>query len=245
MTEPRAILFDLDGTLLTMDTEAFVKRYIERLGAYTAHIIEPQKLGASLWEATKHVMQDDDGTKTNAEVFQQKFLDLTGLAYDTVWPVFDQFYADEFPVLQEDCGPHPYAAKVVEEAKRQGYHVVVATNPVFPGVSIIERLRWAGFAAEDFVHVTVFEEAHYCKPNPNYFREISESIGIPPERCIMIGNDMQQDMVAEEVGMQTFLVEDYKIDRGVPQHRVTASGMMKQLYDMLVSQQGPFIKKSE
>ncbi|AMA74043.1 MULTISPECIES: HAD family hydrolase [Aneurinibacillus] len=236
----RAMLFDLDGTLLALDTEAFVHRYMKRLGEYTAHIVDPELLVKSVWQATKYMMTDDRAERTNEEIFRDHFLSLCGLEQEAIWPVFDKFYAEEFPRLKEDIEPHPYALQVVEEAKKQGYKLVVATNPIFPDVAIRERMKWAGLKENDFIHVTVFESSHYCKPNPKYFLEICERIGIKPKYAIMVGNDMQQDMVAAEVGLKTFLVEDYKIDRGVPQYRVDASGTLQELYDQLISRNGIF-----
>lgn len=236
----KAILFDLDGTLLTLDTEAFLQRYMKRLGEYTAHIVNPELLVTSVWQATKQMMKDDGANRTNEEIFREHFLSACGLEREAIWPLFDAFYAEEFPLLKEDIEPHPYALKVVEEAKKQGYRLVVATNPVFPGVAIYERMKWAGLLENDFEHVTIFETSCYCKPNPKYFIEICERIDIKPEDAIMIGNDMQQDMVASEVGLKTFLVEDYKIDRGVPQHRVDGHGTLKELYGQLVARSGIF-----
>jgi HAD superfamily hydrolase (TIGR01549 family) len=236
----KAILFDLDGTLLTLDTEAFFHRYMKMLREYASHVIQPELLVSSVLQATKEMMEDDGAERTNEEFFRDRFLGLTNLKQEEIWPVFDRFYAEEFPLLKEEVEPHPYALKVVEEAKKQGYKLVVATNPVFPGVAIYERMKWAGLVEDDFTHVTIFETSHYCKPNPKYFLEICERIGVAPENCIMVGNDMQQDMVAGEVGLATFLVEDYKIDRGLPQHRVDASGTLKELYHQLASRSGIF-----
>lgn len=237
----RAIFFDLDGTLLTLDTEAFMNRYMKRLGEYTAHIVQPEQLIKSVWDATKQMMKDDGPDRTNEEIFREHFFSTCGVEENVIWPLFDTFYAEEFPLLKEEIEPHPYALKVVEEAKKRGYRMVVATNPVFPGMAIRERMKWAGLVEADFEHVTVFEEARYCKPNPKYFLEICERIGVRPEDTIMVGNDMQQDMVAAEVGLKTFLVEDYKIDRGVPQHRVDASGTLKELYEQLAAGTGIFL----
>ncbi|GED16897.1 HAD family hydrolase [Aneurinibacillus migulanus] len=236
----KAIFFDLDGTLLTLDTEAFLHRYMKRLGEYTAHIVDPELLVKSVWQATKQMMKDDGADRTNEEIFREHFLAACGLEQEAIWPLFDVFYVEEFPLLKEDIEPHPYALKVVEEAKKQGYRLVVATNPVFPGIAIQERMKWAGLSENDFEHVTIFETSRYCKPNPKYFIEICEQIDIKPEDAIMIGNDMQQDMIASEVGLKTFLVEDYKIDRGVPQHRVDGHGTLKELYEQLVARRGIF-----
>ena len=38
-------------------------------------------------------------------------------------------------------------------------------------------------------------------------------MGIKAEECVMIGNDVGDDMVAAEIGMQVFLVTDCLINR--------------------------------
>ena len=75
-----------------------------------------------------------------------------------------------------------------------------------PQVAIRERVRWAGLNPDQFDFVTGMENMHFCKPNVGFFREIAQNIGVAPEDCIMIGNDMAEDMVAHEIGMKTFLV---------------------------------------
>ena len=37
----KAILFDLDGTLLPMDTDAFLHQYLKALAAHVKHIFDP------------------------------------------------------------------------------------------------------------------------------------------------------------------------------------------------------------
>ncbi|WCK55375.1 HAD family hydrolase [Aneurinibacillus sp. Ricciae_BoGa-3] len=236
----KAILFDMDGTLLTIDTEAFVGRYMKRLGEYTGHLIAPDLLVKSLWKATKVAMQDNSPNRTNADIFEENFLKFGNISRDEIWPVFDRFYEEEFPLLRGNIEPHPAAIKIVKEAQKQGYRLVVATNPVFPEGAIMERLKWTGIEASSFEWITFMENSHYCKPNPRYFQEISERLGIDPGNCIMIGNDMQQDMVAKEIGMKTYLVTDYKIDRGTPQYAVDGMGTLHELYQQLSEEKGIF-----
>lgn len=50
------------------------------------------------------------------------------------------------------------------------------------------------------------ENSTYCKPNLKYYREILDKIQVRPEDCLMIGNDVEEDMVAETMGMQVYLV---------------------------------------
>jgi len=54
---------------------------------------------------------------------------------------------------------------------------------------------------------------HATKPNPHYYQEIMEIIKVVPEHCLMVGNDVEEDLVAKTLGMQTFLVEDHMLNR--------------------------------
>jgi FMN phosphatase YigB (HAD superfamily) len=76
------------------------------------------------------------------------------------------------------------------------------------------RLRWGQLDDIPFRHLTSFENSRYCKPQSGYFRDIVEQLGLTPERCLMVGNDTTQDLSAAAVGMQTFLVDTWIVERG-------------------------------
>ena len=40
-----------------------------------------------------------------------------------------------------------------------------------------------------------------------------ETLGVKAEECLMVGNDVREDMVAQELGMQVFLLTDCLINR--------------------------------
>ncbi|GGE26156.1 hydrolase [Marinithermofilum abyssi] len=235
----KVCLFDLDGTLLPMDTEAFVEKYMGTLAPYVADVIPPKELVSLIWDATKKMIADTDPTKTNAEVFEERFLAQSRLEREEIWPLFDRFYVEEFPKLKTYAQPTPISRQVVKAAREKGYKVVVATNPVFPREAILERMRWA--QVDDLVHwATVYEETHFCKPQPGYYREIAERLGVRPEECVMIGNDMQEDMVASTVGMKTFFLTECRIDRGQPKYQPDQEGTMEELLTAIREGKGLF-----
>ena len=90
---------------------------------------------------------------------------------------------------------------------------MLATNPFFPAIATESRIRWAGLAPEDFELYTTYEYCSYCKPNPKYYLEILEKIGVTPEECMMVGNDVTEDMITETLGMQVFLMTDWLINK--------------------------------
>lgn len=236
----RACLFDLDGTLLPMDTESFVHHYLRELASHVADVVSPDKLVRYLWEATETMIRNSEAHKTNEEVFVEHFLHLAGISKEEIWPYFDRFYEEHFPKLKTHVEPTPLSRRVVEAAIEKGYKVAVATNPVFPRVAIMERLRWAEVDDLPFEWVTVYEEMHFCKPRPEYFREISDRLGVRPEECVMIGNDMQEDMVAQTVGMKTFYLNQCRIDRGHPVYQPDQEGSMEELLSAILEGTGVF-----
>jgi HAD superfamily hydrolase (TIGR01549 family) len=236
------ILFDLDGTLLEMRTEPFVQNYLKELGRYIGDKYDAQKLLTLIWDATKAMIMSKEPEKTNEQVFIDYFTEHGEWDREELWPIFDAFYRDVFPTLSHLTYPSPWAKKIVEAAKQHGYRVAVATNPVFPRDAIHHRLAWIGMSAEEFELVTVYEESHYTKPHPDYFLEICEKLGVEPTECIMVGNHMQEDMVASKLGMKTFLVTDWMEDRGEPQYPVDQRGTIEQLYTAIVERQGVFAR---
>ena len=65
----RTILFDLDGTLLPIDTDTFIRGYMQALAEYVGHIIPPEQLVKEVWAATGAMVRNTDPTLTNAQVF--------------------------------------------------------------------------------------------------------------------------------------------------------------------------------
>jgi HAD superfamily hydrolase (TIGR01549 family) len=239
----KALLFDLDGTLLPMDTDKFVEGYLKVLAPSVARYIDPEVFVKALWKATHAMIASTDLNKTNEEVFEEVFYSLTKADKATVWPLFEDFYQKTFPTLSYLSQPTPLAKKVVEEAVAQGYRVAVATNPVFPRAAIEHRLTWAGVDHIPFDVVTFYEECCFTKPHPQYYEMICSGIGLPAEECIMIGNDLQEDMSASRIGMKTFLVEGNVIDRGEPVYTVDGRGTLEELYESIKLKKGLFAYK--
>jgi HAD superfamily hydrolase (TIGR01509 family) len=241
----KALLFDLDGTLLPMDTEHFVEVYLKTLAQYVAPFIPKDKLVPMIWKATMAMIQSEESHLTNEQVFEREFLKLAGMKREEIWPVFDRFYEEEFHKLREHVGYDPTARQVVMAALEKGYKVAVATNPVFPRRAIWERLRWVGVDDLPLAHVTVYEETCFCKPHPRYYLEVAKRLGVKPEECVMIGNDMQEDMVASTVGMKTFFLKEYRIDRGRPSFTVDQEGSLADLLESIRKNTGIFEKERE
>ena len=209
----KAVLFDLDGTLLPMDQDVFVKAYFGGLAKKLApHGYDPKTLIDAIWQGTA-AMVNNGGSCTNEEAFWNRFAALMGADVRKDEPIFDAFYRKEFQAVQQVCGFSEAAAQVVALVKEKGCMAVLATNPIFPAVATQSRIRWAGLQPEDFSLYTTYENSHHCKPNPAYYLEILEKLELKAEECIMVGNDVGEDMIAGQLGMEVFLLTDCLINK--------------------------------
>ena len=210
----RAVLFDLDGTLLPMDQEEFVKAYLGLLGKrLVPKGYEFEKFTKVMW-AGVGAMVKNDGTCTNEERFWKVFTEAFGEKALDDKPFIDEFYHTEFNKVQAVCGFHSKAKEIVTLVKEKGLLPVLATNPLFPHTATENRMRWAGLEPEMFADYTTYEDCHFCKPNPKYYQELLEKLQLKPEECVMVGNDFDEDIVPTEgLGMKTFLLTDCLINK--------------------------------
>jgi len=211
--EIKAILFDLDGTLLPMDQDYFIKQYFKGISTYAApYGIEPGVLIDATLAGTEAMLINNDGERTNMQAFWDRFFEFIGEERSELIGILDEYYMGGFKLLREFTGENPLAKAMVEAAHANGRKVVLATNPVFPMAAQLERISWLGLSEKDFDLITGYENSSYCKPNPKYFFEICEQIGVAPENCLMIGNDEGDDMRgAMAAGIESFLVTDHRL----------------------------------
>ncbi len=227
------LLLDLDGTLLPMDKEKFLKGYLQAAAAKMAPHVAPDRFIKYLLTSTRAMIENPDPELTNAEVFRTDFFPRSGLPEKEIMALFEQFYREDFPGLARLTSPTPLARAVCTQALDRGIELVIATNPIFPRIAIEERLRWAGVADIPFRLVTVYETMHFCKPKPQYYREILDILGAGPGECLMAGNDPEEDLVAGDLGIRTFLVTDCLITRDGCYRRPDFRGRLSDLLAFL------------
>lgn len=209
----KAVLFDLDGTLLPMDLNVFVKAYLGLLAKKLATFgYEPEMVINAIWKGTA-AMTVNNGEKTNEEVFWDTFSNIFGEKVRDDEPIFEEFYKNEFQNVREVCGFNENAVNIVCKLKENNIPVVLATSPLFPAIATESRIKWAGLTPQHFKLYTTYENCKYCKPNIKYYEDVAQRIGFEPKECLMVGNDVGDDMVATESGMQVFLLTDNLINK--------------------------------
>ena len=206
------VFFDLDGTLLPMDMKVFVEEYMRLLAQFGARRgMDPEKLIRGVWEGIG-MMHSNDGERQNDHVFWEAFTAVCPMSTGDR-EALDEFYRTDFQLVRKVCGFAPEAAGTVGEIKRLGLRVALATNPVFPREATLSRIRWAGVDPEEFELITTYENSSFCKPDPRYFREVCQKLGMAPEETLMVGNDTSDDTGGEALGMTVFLLTHSLIDR--------------------------------
>lgn len=209
----KTVLFDLDGTLLPMQQDEFTTAYFDGLSKKLApYGYEPQRLVGGVWRGTK-AMVKNNGTQTNEQLFWKEFAALFGDKVYSDVDKFNEFYETDFDKLKSYCEYNEQAKKAIRALKEKGYTLVLASNPVFPMEAQKKRMLWAGVNPDDFALITSYENSHYCKPNPLYFKEIAERLGVKPSDCLMVGNDTSEDAAAILVGMYFFLLTDCLLNK--------------------------------
>jgi len=203
----KAVLFDLDNTLILFEEEKFLLGYYPVLAARFAGVFPDGKFAERLMKATV-VLRDNDGSKINRELFLEAFCDGLKVGRDDVWNRFEQFFGLDFDMFKDAVTATPGAQAAFRHVKARGLKIVVATNPIWPLVVQKKRLAWAGLGDIDVDLITHIDNMSYCKPQLGYFRQICQLINVQPEECLMVGDDPANDMVAAGAGMKTYQATD-------------------------------------
>ena len=210
----KAVLFDLDDTLLRLNLTAFIARYVSgatRLLASAART-SPAALGIPYVRAFLAMdAQDREDSLTNERLFNQTFLASTGI------PLDDPVIADLMTYYEEQvvpgfsggivaARPVPGAREAIEAVHDAGLLCALATNPTFSLSCDRARMGWAGVGEDDFALVSTYSNSTRCKPSTRYYQEFANQLGVRLEECLMVGNDAVRDIVRDGCGLRTAYV---------------------------------------
>lgn len=209
----KAILFDLDATLIQFDQKTFEYEYFKRITKRITKLgFNPEQFMAQLNKSVKE-MYKNDGSKTNEQVFSDCMKEVYGEEnFKVIDQQFTELYNNNYDNLEEIATPTPEIKDLIDWCKHNFDYVLLTTNPFFPRFAVQNRLNWtkSGLKLEDFDLVTTYEYAHYSKPNPKYFEEVLNKFNLTPSDCVMVGNNELEDYItASKLGMEAYLVGDH------------------------------------
>ncbi len=203
------LLLDLDDTLLQNDMETFIPAYLQALSKYLSEKVSPDHLVKQLMRATQIMIANDRPDRTLKETFDQAFYPAIGIEESQIHQEIEAFYQNQFPQLEGLTRPMPGAVELVTQALQRQYNLILATNPLFPLLANLHRLKWAGLAESipAFRLIASYETYHFAKPNAAFFMELLARDGWREQGAVMVGNDLEMDILpAKKVGLKTFLV---------------------------------------
>ena len=230
----RAVLFDLDGTLLDNEMDIFITHFLRRFAPHLAHRVPPEKFVPAWMHALQAMLHNTDAALTNQEVFDLNFYPRIDALRDELQPAVQAFYATSYRSLRSLVHPRPGAHETVEALLDAGLKIAIATNPIFPQVAVEQRLEWAGIGDLPLALVTSSENMHAAKPSLHYYLEILERIDCEPSECLMIGDDFINDIQpANRLGLRTYWVNTSTTTP--PNFDPRARGELHQFYTWLVA----------
>lgn len=209
----KTVLFDLDGTLLPMDLDEFIKYYF--------HFIKEKfdtlrgngdEILNGVIAGTKAMMKNQ-GKASNEEAFWKTFVETVRIDKEEIESEFESFYRNEFTQLEKLCKRSDNMVEAVKCLREKGYRLLLTTNPMFPKIAVEERLRWSGINPDSFDLITSYEYCHATKPSIKYYEEVIQTMNLNIEECMMVGNDTEDDGVVEQLGIPLYLIEDHLINR--------------------------------
>jgi len=203
----KAVLFDLDNTLILFDEKKFFQRYFPKIAQAFADIMPVDVFSKRIMSATQLLLKNN-GEMSNAEFFMKDFSAGYEAHLDELWMRFMKFYEREYDQFQSLVSVPEGVREVFLKLLQKQMKLVIASNPMWPLNIQMKRLSWAGIGDLEFDLVTHIENMSFCKPRIEYYQEICHKINVKPEDCLMVGNDPVNDMIVANIGMKTFLTVD-------------------------------------
>jgi len=207
----KAVLLDLDDTLISTNTPLFFSTYLTALGRYGSPIAPPNTFVEKVVTSYNEALAARNAT----EQLYPRFLQRMAVSLQDsrseqeLKELFASFYMEEYAALKDMISPRPETPSFLQWLLERNYQVAIATNPAIPESATLQRMSWGAISADDyrFATITTLENMHFGKPQPEYFEEILLRLGVSAGEAIMIGDDWESDIVgAAACGLNTFWI---------------------------------------
>lgn len=180
----RAIVFDLDGTLLdTLQDIATTANQILTRHGFPTHSVERyrQLVGHGLGDLVRRVLPDQSVSDGDVARFIEEYRDL----YSRMW--------------RETSRPYPAVPELLRSLTEYGVPMAVLSNKR----DDFTRLCVSTFFPDvPFVEVWGEREGVPRKPDPCSALLIAESLGVEPRECFFVGDSEVDMMTAKNAAMR-------------------------------------------
>ncbi len=206
----KAVLLDLDNTLILFDELKYYEAYFKKLNSFFGDEFAPDELKERVINGTM-ALRFNKGEKTNRQCFLEEFARGRETVSKSLWDRFMAFYREAYGDIEVTVDLPDGLHQVMDRLRATGLKLVIASNPIFPVIAQEKRVRWGRLDPAWFDLFTHIENMRYVKPMAAYYHQTCELIGAVPADCLMVGNDPANDMSATLAGLKTYRTTDAEV----------------------------------
>lgn len=192
----KAVLFDLDGTLLDRDASLlhFARDQYERLHLRLG--------GISKDEYVHSLIELDCRGYVWKDVVYRRMVSKFGFTIE-----WEELLADYIRNFHRHCVPFSNMLTSLNQLK-EGYKLGLITNGLF----VVQSANIKALGLDKLLDIILISESEgVAKPDPEIFRRASERLGVSTEECIFVGDHPEKDITAaKKVGMTAIWKRDYE-----------------------------------
>jgi putative hydrolase of the HAD superfamily len=200
---PRAILFDLDETIISFGARPLLLREVAEAFAAALAPMDPAEVGEALEAHMRWFWSDEERHRqwrfrleaARIECMQQAFAKLRDRAPGAT-PQAARAFAQRFHAYREaQAAFFPGALEAIDVLKARGVKLALVTN----GAAEPQRAKVARFdLARRFDHVQIEGEAGFGKPEPQAYLHAMQALGVGPQETWMVGDNLEWEVAAPQ-----------------------------------------------
>lgn len=188
-----AIIFDLDGTLLSTEqaTRGILKEFLARYSLVPDEEKDSKRLGMAQKAAAIALIQDYDIPFTPEEYIQE------------IMPLYHQKW-----LLAKAL---PGANRLMKHLQQHGVLFALASNSSRKNVDV--KVSYQKGWQEQFAVILGSDQVKAGKPSPDLFLEAASRMGVPAVDCLVIEDSIVGVKAAKAAGMKVVAVPSLQTDR--------------------------------
>ena len=203
---PRAILFDLDDTIISVFGNALAtwERVAKEFACALAPL-KPDDLAAAIERHSRLLWADPAWNKNwrvriaeaRRFIVASAFAEFAAAGRLFLDPELGQMIADRFTAVREEgMSIFPGAHETLDRLKRLDVRLALVTN----GAAEPQRAKVIRFALEArFDHIQIEAEHGFGKPEERAYTHALEALGIGPRETWMVGDNLEWEIAARNV----------------------------------------------
>ncbi|WP_100406995.1 HAD family hydrolase [Bacillus solitudinis] len=186
----KAVLFDLDGTLLNRDesVQIVIEKQYDRLSRFIGHISKEVYV-------TRFIELDNHGYVWKDKVYQQLVVEFN--VTEITWEELLDDYMLEF---KNSCIPFPNLIEMLEELRSSNLMLGMITNG--KGQFQMDNITALGIE-KYFDTLLISEWEGIKKPDPKIFEKALEALNVLPYESLFVGDHPENDVkAAQNIGLK-------------------------------------------